>query len=100
MLCFSNTSYAAFEDDEGCLMCHKYPNMARITDDGARRSYYVMPEVFSNTVHRNVPCRDCHTYIKELPHKPVDTGVTCNTECHSIKNPATGKPFSHGVIYL
>jgi hypothetical protein len=96
---YSNTVLAVFEDDEGCLMCHKYPNMARITEDGARRSYYVMPEIFANTVHRNVPCRDCHTYIKELPHKPVDTGVTCNTECHSVKNPATGKPFSHGVIY-
>ena len=96
---FSNVVLASFDDDEACLMCHKYPNMARITDDGARRSYYVMPKVFSNTVHRNVPCRDCHTYINELPHKPVDTGVTCNTECHSIKNPATGKPFSHKIIY-
>ena len=88
-----------FEDDEGCLICHKYPRMTRVTDEGAIRSYYVMPEVFANTVHRNVPCRDCHTYIKELPHRPVKEGVTCNTECHSIKNPATGKPFSHKTIY-
>lgn len=88
-----------FEDDEGCLICHKYPRMTRVTDEGAIRSYYVMPEVFANTVHRNVPCRDCHTYIKQLPHKPVTEGVTCNTECHSVKNPATGKPFSHKIIY-
>lgn len=91
--------HAIFEDDEGCLMCHKYPRMARVTEDGALRSYYVMPGTFSNTVHRNVPCRDCHNYIKELPHRKVETGVTCNTECHSIKNPATGKPFSHKGIY-
>lgn len=89
----------SFEDDEGCLLCHKYPRMTRVTDEGAIRSYYVMPEVFANTVHRNVPCRDCHTYIKQLPHKPVTEGVTCNTECHSVKNPATGKPFSHKIIY-
>ncbi len=89
----------AFEDDEGCLICHKYPMMARVTDDGVLRSYYVMPHIFERTVHRNVPCRDCHSYIKELPHKPVETGVTCNSECHSIKNPATGKQFSHKVIY-
>ena len=63
--------------------------MARITEDGVLRSYYIQPEVFARTVHRNVPCRDCHTEIKELPHKPVKVGVTCNTECHSIKNPAT-----------
>jgi len=90
---------AAFEDDEGCLICHKYPNMKRITEEGVLRTYQVVPEMFSNTVHRAVPCRDCHTYIKELPHRPVETGVTCNTECHSIVNPATGKPFSHKIIY-
>ncbi len=91
--------WAVFEDEDGCLICHKYPRMVRITDEGVRRSYYVMPDVYSNTVHRNVPCRDCHTYIKQLPHKPVNTGVTCDTECHSIKNPATGKPFSHKGIF-
>ena len=89
----------AFEDSEGCLVCHKYPRMGRITEDGVLRSYYIQPQVYGKTVHRNVPCRDCHTEIKELPHKPVKVGVTCNTECHSIKNPATGKPFSHKPIY-
>lgn len=85
-------------DDEGCLMCHKHPMMGRITDEGILRSYYVIPHVFNKTVHRNVPCRDCHTQIKKLPHDPVKTGVTCSTKCHSIKNPATGKPFSHKII--
>ena len=89
----------AFEDEEGCLLCHKYPKMGRVTDEGTRRSYYVIPEVFGDTVHRNVPCTDCHNYIKELPHREVKTGVTCNTECHSITNPATGKNFSHKPIY-
>ena len=90
---------AAFEDDEACLLCHKYPKMGRITEDGARRSYYVMPHVFSNTVHRNVPCTDCHNYIKQIPHREVKEGVSCNIECHSVKNPATGKNFSHKPIY-
>lgn len=100
LICFFLTGGTlAFEDDEGCLLCHKYPKMGRITDDGARRSYYVMSHVFSKTVHRNVPCRDCHTYIKELPHKEVTEGVTCNAECHSVKNPATGKNFSHQTIF-
>lgn len=98
MLGYTGTALA-FEDDEACLMCHKYPKMGRITETGIQKSYYVMPHVFSKTVHRNVPCRDCHGYIKELPHKPVTEGVTCNQECHSIKNPATGKPFSHKPIY-
>ena len=88
----------AFEDDEGCLLCHKYPKMGRITEEGARRSYYVIPHVFGSTVHRNVPCTDCHSYIEQLPHREVKTGVTCDSECHSIKNPATGKNFSHKPI--
>jgi hypothetical protein len=89
----------AFVDEDGCLLCHKYPKMGRVTEDGAQRSYYVMPHVFGKTVHRNVPCRDCHNYIEELPHQEVETGVSCNTECHSVKNPATGKNFSHKPIY-
>jgi len=89
----------AFVDDEACLMCHKYPKMGRITDEGIQKSYYIMPGTFSRTVHRNVPCRDCHSYIKQLPHRPVKQGVTCDSECHSVKNPSTGKPFSHKPIY-
>lgn len=89
----------AFHDDEACLMCHKYPMLGRVTDDGAVRSYNVVPELFADTVHRNVPCRDCHTEIRELPHKPVEQGVQCSTECHSVTNPSTGKPFSHQATY-
>lgn len=88
----------AFEDDEACLMCHKYPKMGRVTEDGVQKSYYIMPEVFAKTVHRNVPCRSCHNYIKELPHEPVKEGVDCAQECHLVKNPSTGKPFSHKQI--
>jgi hypothetical protein len=57
-----------------------------------------VPEIFSRTVHRNVPCRDCHKEIKEIPHKPVKEGVTCDSTCHSVKNPATGQAFSHKAI--
>jgi len=97
-VCLSAGGAWAFEDEEGCLLCHKYPKMGRITDEGVRRSYYVMSDVFSKTVHRRVPCSDCHNYIKQLPHREVTTGVTCDTECHSVKNPATGKNFSHKPI--
>lgn len=97
LLC--NTVAFAFEDDEGCLLCHKYPKLGRITDEGARRSYYVIPHVFEQTVHRNVACTDCHKNIKQLPHREDKVGVTCDSECHTVKNPATGKNFSHKPIY-
>ena len=93
------TVQAAFEDDEACLMCHKYPRMGRVTQEGVFRSYNVPPEKFANTVHRNVPCRDCHSYIKELPHRPVEEGVRCDQACHTKNNPATGEPFSHKPVY-
>lgn len=89
----------AFEDDAGCLICHKYPKMGRITEQGIKRTYQVIPSTFGSTVHRNVPCTDCHSYIKQLPHRPVKEGVSCNAKCHSIKNPATGKNFTHQPIY-
>lgn len=91
-------SASAFEDDEACLMCHKYPKMGRIDENGVQKTYYVIPEIFSQTVHRNVPCRDCHSYIKQLPHDPVKEGVNCTNDCHLVKNPATGKPFNHKGI--
>ncbi len=95
---YGNTAQA-FEDDSGCLLCHKYPKMGRITEQGTKRSYQVIPNTFGSTVHRNVPCTDCHNYIKQLPHREVKVGVQCDSECHSIKNPATGKNFSHKPIY-
>jgi len=88
-----------FEDDSGCLLCHKYPKMGRINEQGVKRTYQVIPGAFASTVHRNVPCTDCHNYIKQLPHRKVTKGVSCDAECHSIKNPATGKNFSHKPIY-
>lgn len=88
-----------FLDDESCLMCHKYPMLKGVAESGAERSYYISPEVFSRTVHRHVPCRDCHKEIRTLPHDPVKEGVRCDAECHAIKNPATGRPFSHKPIY-
>lgn len=98
ILLFSNP-VSAFEDETGCLLCHKYPKMGRITEQGIKRTYQVIPGMFGSTVHRNVPCTDCHNYIKQLPHQEIKEGVRCDSECHSIKNPATGKNFSHKPIY-
>lgn len=88
---------AVAADDENCLMCHKYQKLGRITGDGARRFYYVAEHEFMQTVHYNVRCRDCHDYIDQIPHSEVKEGVNCAKQCH-IKNPATGKYFSHKQI--
>ncbi len=84
-------------DKENCLMCHKYRQIGRIDEKGSQRSYFVSENIYANTTHRNVPCRDCHTYIKKLPHDPVTQEVNCANECH-IKPPFSKENFSHKKI--
>ena len=84
-------------DKENCLMCHKYKQIGRIDEQGRKRSYYVNEDIYANTTHRNVPCRDCHTYINKLPHDVVTEEVNCANECH-IKPPFSKENFSHRKI--
>jgi len=90
-------STAAAADEENCLMCHKYPSMARIGDDGLVRNYNVNEHIFLNSLHGKVACRGCHTYIKKFPHDPVTEKVNCANECH-IKPPFSDENFSHKKI--
>jgi hypothetical protein len=78
-------------------MCHKYRQIGRIDEKGSKRSYYVNENIYANTTHRNVPCRDCHNYIDKLPHDPVTEEVNCANECH-IKPPFSKENFSHKKI--
>ncbi len=84
-------------DKENCLMCHKYRQIGRIDEQGKKRSYFVSENIYANTTHRNVPCRDCHTYITKLPHDPVTEEVNCANECH-VKPPFSNENFSHKKI--
>jgi nitrate/TMAO reductase-like tetraheme cytochrome c subunit len=84
-------------DKENCLMCHKYRQLGRIDEQGRKRNYNVNERLYANSVHRNVPCRDCHTYITKLPHDPVKEEVDCANECH-IKPPFAKENFSHKRI--
>jgi hypothetical protein len=84
-------------DKENCLMCHKYKQLGRITEEGQKRSYYVNEHLYANSMHRNIPCRECHTYVTRLPHDPVTEQVNCANECH-IKPPFAKENFSHKKI--
>lgn len=94
-LSMSSTAMAA--DDENCLMCHKYPSLARIGEDGLVKDYHVNEHIFLNSLHGKVSCRACHTYIKKFPHDPVTEKVNCANDCH-IKPPFTDDDFSHRKI--
>ena len=87
--------YAA--DEENCLMCHKHRFMGRIGENGKINNYNVDESLFSSSIHRNIACRDCHTYIKKLPHDPVTQEINCSNQCH-MKPPFNQDKFSHNDI--
>ncbi len=91
------TIEAEAADKENCLMCHKYRFLGRIDENGKRINYNVSEHMFFNSTHRNVPCRDCHSNIKKLPHDPVKEEVDCANTCH-IKPPFSDENFSHKNI--
>ena len=99
ILGFALSAYSEAEaaDKENCLMCHKYPSLARIDENGLVKNDYVNEHIFLNSLHGEVPCRDCHTYIKKFPHDPVTEKVNCGNTCH-IKPPFAQENFSHGKI--
>jgi len=83
-------------DDENCMMCHKYPGLTRVNDEGYLRLFYVDTERYDHSVHTKVKCSGCHTDVKEIPHQEAKR-VDCTTECH-IKQSGSEKPFSHKKI--
>jgi hypothetical protein len=84
-------------DKDNCLMCHKYRFLGRVDETGKTVNYNVDQVIFTNTVHKNVSCRECHTYIKKVPHDPVTEQVNCGNQCH-ITTPFSKEKFSHGRI--
>ena len=90
-------AFGAIADKENCLMCHKYPYLGRIDENGRSISYHVAPTMYAHSVHRNVSCRECHASIRKIPHDPVTQKVDCATACH-VKPPHTEEKFSHRKI--
>ncbi|UCF90053.1 MAG: hypothetical protein JSW39_17360 [Desulfobacterales bacterium] len=88
---------AVAADKENCLMCHKYPFVGRIDENGKRHNYQVDEASYNHSVHRSVACRDCHTYITKIPHDPVTEEVNCANVCHT-KPPFAQEKFSHQKI--
>ncbi|NOX34139.1 MAG: hypothetical protein GXP56_10460 [Deltaproteobacteria bacterium] len=92
-----SVSFAKAADKENCLMCHKYRSNARIDETGKKRNFHVNEKLYNRSVHRNISCRDCHTYITKIPHDPVTQKVNCANQCH-IRPPFAQEKFSHKKI--
>jgi hypothetical protein len=84
----------SFSADVGnCLLCHKYPGLSRIDEDGKMRLLFVNENIFNNSIHAKVKCEGCHPDIKKIPHDPAKE-VDCLLECHIVE-PSSEKKFSH-----
>lgn len=85
-------------DEEGCLICHKYPGLGRIDQEtGSLRLFYVNDDTYKTSVHGKVLCRNCHLNLDVIPHTDARK-VDCATKCH-LKEPSTDREFSHGSHY-
>lgn len=95
ILLFS-VSQAGAVDKKNCLLCHKH-RVGRVDENGKRWNYNVDEAHYSGSVHRNVDCQDCHTYITKIPHDKVTQEVNCSSRCH-IQPPFSQETFSHKKI--
>jgi len=71
-------------DIGNCLLCHKYPGLSRIDENGKFRLMYVNEDIFNKSVHAKVKCEGCHPDIQKIPHEPAKK-VDCLTQCHIIE---------------
>ncbi len=86
--------YAA--DELNCVLCHKHRGLSRIDENGEFRLFYINQELFESGPHRRNKCKDCHTDIDRIPHKPAKK-VDCAQQCHIVE-PSGNKKFSHKNI--
>jgi hypothetical protein len=90
---FLKTTNSEAADVGNCLLCHKYPGLSRVDEDGRFRLLYVNEDIFGKSVHTRIKCEECHTDIKKIPHDPVKE-VDCFSQCH-ILEPSSEQKFSH-----
>ncbi len=96
LLIFSLAFTTVYADELNCLLCHKYKGLSRIDENGEFKLYYVNEHLYNNSPHSKNTCADCHTTVKEVPHKNVKQ-VDCTTKCH-IFEPSSDSKYSHKEV--
>ena len=90
---------AASADPEGCLKCHQYRGLARLSEDKKNIDlFYVDPNYYSMALgpHGWLKCTDCHvrSEVEVFPHQP-QTPVDCRKVCHLSGPNQVEVRFSH-----
>ncbi len=96
---FTNPSFAA-EEEENCLLCHKYKGLRIIDKENSVRNFYVDKEHYNASTHKEARCRGCHTSITQVPHKNADHRIHCGIRCHLKTKSLVKKYKSHSNIYV
>jgi cytochrome b subunit of formate dehydrogenase len=80
------------KQDENCLACHGQAGMT----SGDGKSISIDPTKHAASVHGTLSCVDCHTTVKDYPHRAKVAKVQCVT-CHADE--ASHVPNSvHGAL--
>ena len=80
-------SFSIASDEDGCLICHKYPGLVRTEKTGDGERFMVLDideDIYLSSPHGKLSCRKCHTRITKVPHTG-QTAINCNTKCHIDK---------------
>ncbi|MBI5376203.1 MAG: hypothetical protein HZA77_12255 [Candidatus Schekmanbacteria bacterium] len=78
----------ADEENSKCFVCHGKVGFANPLKTGKVISLYINFKEFSETVHGKKLCTDCHTDVKQIPHRNVIGKVNCANQCHFLGNPS------------
>lgn len=76
-------SLKSSEDNKICVVCHRKQNLNKTLPSGKIVSLFVDENIFNLSVHKERMCTECHSEIKEIPHKAEIKIVSC-TNCHYI----------------
>ena len=99
LLLLAGPRVASAYDTEGCLSCHQYRGLSRISNDGSSiELFYVDPNYYNTPdgPHSRLKCTDCHIRkeVETFPHLP-QTPVDCGKVCHLDGPNQVEVRFSH-----
>ncbi len=84
-----------------CIECHGDTELQGTNRSGTLTSMYVDTNLFTQSVHGDLECADCHTSlmnVEDFPHEEELPQVDCGT-CHEEVS-KTYNQTKHGLVYV
>ena len=88
---------ARHPDPDGCFSCHALEGLDYIDKNGVPRSASINKRHYYSSLHGSVPCKDCHSKIRDYPHKVENGEVDCAGPCH-VEEPSKGEAYTHKAV--